>query len=560
MSTEKNSLVREPDYVALVYRDEIATSLNRIVIERNKKTKQTYFFELADSINTLVSLKYLLNLYLENEISSFNEFKNRLSLFFKYRWKFTQGSHIDYSKNTENMINSLCRVLAEYVTPKEENKYLMPTINLEDAHLNNFNELDSGQYILSDDGKTFIAISNLLETAMALFEQDKKSIFIYSNHENKVKRLSAQEAQRIKELYPEFNKLIELEENNSKRENTTLYHQLLSLRDGLQAGDSAHGGKEFDAGIQANIALAKFFNEFYNDLSDDDKDWLYNLTYDGGQLFGAILDNLSERRKELEKNPISICVRLNGNSIEKFIKENRKILDIQFNFSQMRREEFKKICDSILQKINLLHPLKCELSSHIITSGAKTLITSLLPLCSNLNQHTIYIFLFKNLLNFIPNQIDISYDKILKYKDDQKTAPSIIMQHEAYIDLLYAVAQLATHFDSYPSDKQKMYLSKIFDRLAIIHKISSTSKELNESYEDFLKLHKKILSHLSLEKKTEKLTVAYERMGFSERRVIIPNEDRPSVINIYTSFYRNPPPQPSGFLSQSSIDYLQPKR
>lgn len=262
----------------------------------------------------------------------------KLKLFLSTYWQTIKENPAD---NSKPQLNKFCYELAKLIDPLNPSRYLMPNVQLQNPEdvitTTHINECQFGEFMLNDDKKGFIVLSQLFENAAKRAKRGEKPIYVRVSSPPpgvtgalaEVVELSGSEKARLYEFFPEAKQMEEIAQNFH---NTNLLGAITDLREGLRKGQKGGSGSEYESGLEAAIAITAFIRHF-NGLTLLQRYRLRKLTApDTDYTLGQILDLFSnpnhKDRKRVENGPLppEFCIQLRGDDLEKIINYNKNIL------------------------------------------------------------------------------------------------------------------------------------------------------------------------------------------------------------------------------------------
>ncbi len=309
--------------------------------------KPDYFTQLGfeqEDFNVLMQeLKNYMEIirsYSENSIDE-NQLKENFKNILNQSWYVSQSAAHIHEPN--NFINYFYREIAAVIDSKAQNTLLMPKVNRQDIYCNEFDEMEVGQFIISEDETVFISLSDLVEMAYNYASTAQSHPFRYTNAKGEVTFLTEKEKERILTQIPDIKSFFETVDNYYDITKDTLLNLFQILRQGLLAGDVKHQGKELDCGAAANVAIVKFF-ERWDVLPPKIQQKLRQLkSKQSYQNLGDILDHLRKSEKEANSNSINYCIEILGRNLEAIIFENKADLSEQVSQSTLEEEKEKAL-------------------------------------------------------------------------------------------------------------------------------------------------------------------------------------------------------------------------
>ena len=299
-----------------------------------------YFAEASDSLNKIKELLFNNN----EEIDP-----NLLIDFLSNRWALIKGSSISYTAMPNRCMTEMCveiaRVLHEANHEISIYQYLMPSITRTKESLAMYpeaiDELPLDAVIMTDDMDGLIPaelLANMTPNSITVEMLHKP----YTNEEfsQQQSMLSLDEQQRLishNDLNKQYFQLTK-EIHQAKSQGSSLGHELYRLIQALNKGGVQQNGLEFDAGVEANIGLQRFFS-YWNHLNEEIRNQCSQLkANEDSRTLGHILAIL----KQEDQTALS-CVEVNADALDKLLVEHTELYQIgtdklEFFINEMEAE------------------------------------------------------------------------------------------------------------------------------------------------------------------------------------------------------------------------------
>lgn len=263
-----------------------------------------------------------------------------------------------------SLISLILRKIAYIIDKEKANSIVMPLVQKENTYGTELNSLLPPQFIIADDGKTFIELVEFFKTALMRIKSGEEDIFQYIDSESRIKKLSENEKKNIAKYIPFANEFFEVAGKIKQDTKGTVLGMLQDLRKGLLAGDVSHGGSELDAGSAANIAIVAF-KEKFEKLPQPLQDRLRKLRdkqkekVNKGQSLGEIIDAIFKAERDADSNAIRYCIEILGRELEGIIDTNAEELrKISSNPDLLHAIDLAKKIEATIS-----YPLNCFLLS-----------------------------------------------------------------------------------------------------------------------------------------------------------------------------------------------------
>ncbi len=413
---------------------------------------------LTDLIRSCSELEAILYLH---EHGTEEDWKQRARTFLAARWEYTANQFFCPTLNTEYRLNSICVELARAIDPAQYLHLLMPTVVIEDIYGTALTDLSIGQFIIADNKTQFIAIDSLVTTAAARFIESERELFITTTPEGEQRPLSEAENARLGGIGQRISAhLATINQRNLVRVN--LYDQLIQLRNGLRAGDAHHFGEEYNAGSQANVAIAAF-HAFFSNLTPDEQDEIRNVRENSGCTLGLVFDRIFRPARMPNSNSwtsTNYCIGILGRELEAIINCNREYLG---GFTEAQTNIVRHIVVDVRAAIaqeRLMHP---ALSTNSYSDPYTFLIRSAKQHITNSLSRSPHTLSTKSTLAFI----DLL--ELLKTIYQSYSATSDCREEAACCStLLLATSLEAFRFQYYSFNTQSLVTAEIVMRLSLI--------------------------------------------------------------------------------------------
>lgn len=265
--------------------------------------------------------------------------KARLKQFLAERWRYIRGcTSLSYVLNNKASINWLCRQIAIFIDPVHANLLLMPTLAMEtDIEGTNINDLCTGQFILTEDGKSFIALKGLFERAAIRTRNAQTPLYTYFNNKQQEEELTAFEKEQVFALIPHAESFDASAHALIHSEAQTAFGVFQMLRNGLKNGskkglrigatEEERTDREYNAGYDADVAVLEFYTRF-KQLNTEQRATLRGLSakFLNGDTFyfgKDILDYLCKSEEAAKQHglpSVSYCVEILGDNIDTILK------------------------------------------------------------------------------------------------------------------------------------------------------------------------------------------------------------------------------------------------
>lgn len=260
----------------------------------------------------------------------------KLKEILKLRWERIRHTLLGYTEDYHNPINLCCYQLATHIEQSQRGlsrfQLLMPSIEVTESAVTGMRldepDLTPAHFILNDDQTVFVHVGDCL----AFAENDGVLKHTFVLHQGQTKILSESEKTRLLSHSREAQKYYAdiAKRHEYTHEECTIGGLLTKLIEGLRAGDSIHGGTEYEAGSDANVAIDCFF-EKYDFLPDSVRKNVERKgcidTFHGGtrvalkELFSRLRNPASVKN---ESDQLTIyCVHLISDSLQTILEANR---------------------------------------------------------------------------------------------------------------------------------------------------------------------------------------------------------------------------------------------
>lgn len=338
---------------AIIFNDAKKALASILSQHTNVKQNNLSYLELTDILISINEINAIFEELTNNPDSP--NWKDAIVAFLKRRAERILNSPLCYTVNRPYAMNDICISLARLCDPDSVCTLLMPSVISEDIYGNELNNLSIGQFILSDDKKTFISISDIIDTAFTRSLDSEAQIYLTTTASGESRPLSATEMRRLGTIHQSLENICnQFREKNffsrlMDRNKDKLYKKLAALRNGLRAGDVHHGGEEMNAGAAANEAIVRF-REYYESLSKTRQAQL--RAYAGnGRTLGQIFDVIFRNPEEVDTNDgtsVIYCMYLVGDQLEYIITANKARL---LNYNETKQECIERLKNKLLQDI-----------------------------------------------------------------------------------------------------------------------------------------------------------------------------------------------------------------
>lgn len=299
--------------------------LLKILAHQSAKNPASFLPGEAEDLALAPELLRLINA----EIAGFNQqavndgFKTALNAIFAGRWQRIANSLLCYTRNAAHPFNQALILLAAYLNPEKRNTTLMPTIADSDIFGYELNQLELGEFIIADNKRQFITLQGLANSACERMLEQNEQLYVTVNEEGQTRALSGNELQRCGRVITVINSIAGWYRSHQGNHQLNFLSLLSTLRDRLLRGQVGHGGEELNAGRDANIGLANFY-EYYTAMPEEDRRRLRAFR-DGAYSLGTIFDRLF-RPADANYREARFCIQTLGRLLEGIINVNADAL------------------------------------------------------------------------------------------------------------------------------------------------------------------------------------------------------------------------------------------
>jgi ankyrin repeat protein len=334
------------------------------------------------------------------------------------RWERIHETNMCYTSMPWNEVNKLCINIAKSIKGTDESisfyQLLMPSLQvletIRDTHIDN---LKLGEFILSDNGNTFIPLAECLgDASVSDHGELRHQVMINNNFDM---RLSAHELQRVSKYSTQakacFAALALL--NNSRIHGRDLASELTRLMYALRGGGARGSGEEMNAGDAANLGIVAF-KEYWDSLPETVQTGYYQQTQNMQNNLENCLGRLF-RPNDSNYREVSYCVELIANRLEGLIPL------YQTNIKSL--SDLKK---GFEDKVSLLNPThQQQLCQNFLSIPPKHILSLIFKL-NDAEQKAIFKGQYENalfyMLNEHPHEL-IEFDLNEELKEMVKSIP-----------------------------------------------------------------------------------------------------------------------------------------
>ncbi len=407
----------------------------------------------------------ILDLYQTDPLG--HEWREKIAEFLKNRANLILNTPYCYTLNRTYPVNLLCSTLARLSNAEKQCSLLMPLVREEDIYGNELDKMSLGQFILADDGKSFISLTDIIDTVFSRSTEAEENIYLTTTEDGQQRTLSKTEIQRLGDIYKRLEEIRQqindrgfIERLMSRNENK-LRRELIALRNGLRDGDRDHGGDEMNAGEAANHAIVRF-RLYYETLSTDKQTQIKAIAGAGttlGDLFETIFRD-PERARSNGGTDVIYCMQIVGHNLGIIINENAAILD--------GIRDTKQEC-----LINMKNQLLRDITEKNFLQGVATLTISMqqqLELLFNdiqaiINRHTKNPNSSATLLEMI--------EFVIRECERNIKNETFGAKFDCYANLLLAIGFEALTFDHRSPEDNELVLQEIFFRISTLSTCST---------------------------------------------------------------------------------------
>ena len=335
------------------------------------------------------------------------------------RWEQIRETNMCYTSMPCNEVNKLCINIAKSIKDLEKSssfyQLLMPSlqvlVSIQDTQID---DLKLGEFILSDNGVTFIPLAECFRDASVSDHGKLRHLMMINNNFDML--LSAHEFQRVSNYSTQakacFAALALL--NNSRIHGRDLASELTRLMYALRGGGARGSGQEMNAGDAANLGIVAF-KEYWDSLPETVQTSYYQQTQHMQSNLENCLGRLF-RPNDSNYRSVSYCVELIANRLEDLIplyQTNSKSLS-----------DLKKGFEDKMRLLNPTHQQQ-QLCQNLFSIPPKHILSHIFKL-SDADQKKIFKGRYKNaliyMLNEHPHEL-IAFDLDEELKEMVKSIP-----------------------------------------------------------------------------------------------------------------------------------------
>jgi|TARA_R110002126_G_scaffold272886_1_gene417153 hypothetical protein len=437
---------------------ELQARLNAIRTDRKPVTAVSLsLLEMCDILFSVSRVEAILNEYFEVPRSL--SWKVMATEFLQQRAEKILNGPFCYTFHTDLPVNDLCVTLARLCDPQHQNSLLMPGVRKEDIYGNNFDELNLGQFILTDDKLSFINLCDIVDTAFTRSVGIEANIYLTTTAEGQSRNLSNTEIQRLGTVYHRLEKIRHQLNDRSflaRVMRSNLFDELVNLRNGLRDGDVDHDGEEMNAGAAANEAIVRF-RQYYEGWSEDKKSRVCAI-YTNGRTLGEIFDIIFRDPNQSRHNnghSVIYCMAIVGSQLESIIYENRREL---LGIKESQQERIHQLKYQLLEDIQTKKWMRLGTDEYAsLYDHLALLMNDLLVTLSKQTKNPEYTELMLNMVNFVYFECE----RMLAAKRFGKKLDS-------YTHLLLAIGLESACSDKRSKEYNDMVLNESFKRISLL--------------------------------------------------------------------------------------------
>ena len=240
-------------------------------------------------------------------------FKDALTRLFAERERII-NTQLCHTRNSSYPLNHVFMHLATYIDAQKRNSLLFPSVAINDIYFNDFNKLEIGEFIITDNKRQFIMLEDLVNSACErMLVQDR--LYETVDEAGNTRPLSELELKRCGNVIRVIDSISKWFQSNHDSCSTLL----AMLRDFMLRGDVAHGGEELNAGSEFNVGVIVFY-EYYSTMPVASRERLRNFT-DGDYRLGHVLDRLF-RPADSNYREVRYCIQTLGRLLQGIISAN----------------------------------------------------------------------------------------------------------------------------------------------------------------------------------------------------------------------------------------------
>jgi hypothetical protein len=331
-STEKSSKSEEYRLIKNIVDETVLNVCNLPGVDDNGRPNQLDRFQLVDVLITVAQL-YDWRRVLEQSNVPGDIARHRLTQIYLDRRIRIRDTPLDYLRKRNSPINSMLEVIAGIFSEGNANGFLFPTVEpgSKNVFLETLNDVKLGELMISDDGKKFINVRDLLKDKF--YQKIKRGepivleYLMLTNDGSKAYKFTPNEINILKHWTPSLPDIFDRVEGLKIPDFSSLHGVLRWLSTEVWKASIYGEGSEKDAGKTIYVALVQLRVLFDNNLTREQLERLFNLELPYENFKKQVVDRLFRAADgNYDGLPIKYCLQCIASNIDMTIDSYEQLL------------------------------------------------------------------------------------------------------------------------------------------------------------------------------------------------------------------------------------------